>query len=160
MSRWRKVKNKIDKNLKSESLIIKSETPVPLMIRFKAFIVDSFMITMPIMYIVVYLVMGSGDNFSQNKVFGWSVILVLHAAILLGFLIFKKETPGMRAYSLKLTHSNSGKKVNIFQIIVRYILTMPSIVLFGLIPYFRKDKRMFHDLFSNTYFISTQKESV
>ncbi len=159
MARWRDIKHnkgtKLDQTTSTDSSM-----PTPLMLRFKAFIVDSFMITMPIMYFVVYMVMGSGDNFSQNKLFGWSIILALHAVVILGFLIIKKETPGMRAYELKLVHIDNDKKVNLFQIFLRYIFTLlSSITIFGFIPFFRKDKKTFQDLISFSYIIVDDKRS-
>lgn len=151
MSRWREIKNKTDKTLDGKNTEEVFE-PISLMTRFKAFIVDSFMITMPIMYFVVYMVMGSGEAFSEDRVYGWAIILALHAFVILGFLIIKKETPGMRAYKLKLIHSSAQKQINIFQILLRYILMLiTSVTIFGLLPFFRKDKKTFQDLFSNTY---------
>jgi uncharacterized RDD family membrane protein YckC len=159
MARWRDIKNnRVEKPIEKEELdSSNSSTPISLFTRFKAFIVDSFMITMPIMYFVIYIVMGSGDNFSQNKALGWSIILGAHALVMLAFLFIKKETPGMRAYGLKLIHSNPNKNINIFQILIRYILTLPSIIALGSVPFFRKDRKMFHDLISNTYFSLNDK---
>lgn len=158
MARWRDIKNNKVEKTTDENILETSSKPISLFTRFKAFIVDSFMITMPIMYFVVYVIMGSGDNFSQNKVFGWTIILALHALVILNFLIIKKETPGMRAYNLKLIHTDPEKKINIFQIIVRYIIMIiSSITIFGLLPFFRKDRKTFQDLFSNTYFSLNDK---
>ena len=37
----------------------------------KAAITDSFMLLMPIMYIVFYLVMGGREGFAEDKLMGW-----------------------------------------------------------------------------------------
>ncbi len=153
MARWRDIKNnKLDSTSKKEENQESSSQPISLFTRVKAFLVDSFMITMPIMYFVIYMVMGSGDNFAQNKAMGWSIILALHALVILAFLVIKKETPGMRAYGLKLIHINPEKKVNIIQILIRYVcLILSSVTVFGLLPYFRKDRKTLQDILSGTY---------
>ena len=44
--------------------------------KIKAAITDSFMLLMPIMYIVFYLVMDGREGFAQHKLEGWIYILV------------------------------------------------------------------------------------
>jgi len=39
----------------------------------KAAITDSFMLLMPIMYIVFYLVMGGREGFAEDKLMGWNI---------------------------------------------------------------------------------------
>ncbi|HID31005.1 MAG TPA: hypothetical protein EYP19_13530, partial [Desulfobacterales bacterium] len=45
-------------------------------VKVKAFITDSFMLLMPIMYAVAYLVMGGLQNFAEHKAEGWLYILI------------------------------------------------------------------------------------
>jgi len=44
--------------------------------KFKAFLTDSFMLVMPIMYVVFYLVMGGREGFAEHKILGWLYILI------------------------------------------------------------------------------------
>jgi hypothetical protein len=39
--------------------------------KIKAFLTDSFMLVMPIMYVVFYLIMGGREGFEEHKVMGW-----------------------------------------------------------------------------------------
>ena len=121
--------------------------------RIKAFITDSFMLTMPIMYIVIYLVMGNREAFEADMAMGWFYILVPHFIIVVGFWIVNAQTPGYKAYELKLVDVNSGKKPDIALLIIRYFFIIISIIsIIGLlIAYFRKDRRTLHDLISGTY---------
>lgn len=44
--------------------------------KIKAFLTDSFMLVMPIMYVVFYLIMGGREGFAEHKALGWLYILV------------------------------------------------------------------------------------
>jgi len=44
--------------------------------KIKAFLTDSFMLVMPIMYVVFYLIMGGREGFAAHKAMGWLYILV------------------------------------------------------------------------------------
>ena len=44
--------------------------------KIKAFLTDSFMLVMPIMYVVFYLIMGGREGFAEHKALGWVYILV------------------------------------------------------------------------------------
>jgi len=44
--------------------------------KVKAFLTDSFMLVMPIMYVVFYLIMGGREGFSEHKAMGWVYILI------------------------------------------------------------------------------------
>ena len=163
MARWRDIKqNKtstLDKkkgsNSEEEGVVCAS----PLN-RMKAYIVDSFMITMPVMYIVIYLIIGDLVAFSEQKLYGWSIILGFHGAIMIWFWIAKKESPGMRAYELKLIHNNPNQHINILQLVARYIITViSSVTFFSLLPFFRKDKKAFQDLLTNTSIVSVETPS-
>jgi uncharacterized RDD family membrane protein YckC len=152
MARWRDVKQnkQINKNIKYKQNL-NDISPISLVVRVKAFIVDSFMITMPVFYFVIYLVMGGGENFSQNKFLGWSIIFILHFIIMMLFWIKKQESPGMRAYELKIVNNNKDTNITIIQYIIRYIFTIiSSISIFMIVPFFREDKKTLQDIFSNT----------
>jgi uncharacterized RDD family membrane protein YckC len=157
MAKWRDVKqNKVQKNSKKEKLLIEEINPcATLPSRLKAFLTDSFLITTPIVYIVIYLIMGSGDGFAQNRVVGWALIVGVHCAIILLFWYIKGQTPGLKAYSLKLTRTQDDKRVTFNQTVIRYYATLFAIMSFFLlfIPFFNKQKKTFQDLVSNTIII-------
>ena len=44
--------------------------------KIKAFLTDAFMLVMPIMYVVFYLIMGGREGFAEHKALGWVYILV------------------------------------------------------------------------------------
>ena len=156
MSRWRNVKKgkieekKIKKSIQNEDkLILKNAS---LMLRFKAFLTDTFMLTMPLMYIVTYLVMGSLQDFSSQKAIGWFYIMLPHFLLVISLWFFKRQTPGMKAYDLYIVDSITGKKPTIISIINRYLFTTISIVfIFTMfIPYFNKSRRTLQDYVSGT----------
>jgi len=156
MSRWRdvkqgKVEEKKQKVVKTnkEKLVLRNAS---LILRFKAFLTDTFMLTMPLMYIVTYVVLGSLDSFSSQKMIGWLYIMLPHFMIVLALWHFKRQTPGMKAYDLYIVDSNTGKKPGIASIINRYVFTTLSIVLFFtmFIPFFNKSRRTLQDFVSGT----------
>lgn len=156
MSRWREIKQGKAEETKNINIEENSSTVpcAPILTRIKAFITDTFLITTPVLYIVIYLVMGSGDIFSQFRLEGWALILVVHLIIIMIFWLRTGQTPGMKAYDLKLIH-NKKEKPTFFSLIIRYFILLISIVsIFGLFTvYFRKDNKTFQDIFSNTSII-------
>jgi len=148
MSRWRDVKhNKIvAKEEKIPSFAIS-----PVVNRIKAFITDTFMLLMPLLYIVFYMVMGSREEFAENMLLGWIYTFVPHFLIIISFWFFKSQTPGYKAYDIKLVSKNL-KKPSLFQLIVRYFaFALSTVLIAGLFfAIFRKDKKTLHDLISGT----------
>ena len=158
-SRWRKVKqgkiesNKKEKKEATES--IRSLQCAPITLRLKALLTDTFMITMPILYIVIYLVMGDREGFREHMGQGWLIILTLHMIITLTFWKLKAQTPGMKAYDLFLYDPQTDGKPGIVKLILRYVMLQTSILsFFGIfLPIFMRDKKGLHDLISGTCII-------
>lgn len=125
--------------------------------RIKAFITDSFMLLMPIMYIVIYFVMGDREGFQSHMLSGWLYILIPLVIIQTLFFAKSAQTPGFRAYNLKLINESTGEKPSFAIIIFRNLCTILSFFsLFGwLMMFFRKDRKTLHDLLSNTAVITT-----
>lgn len=124
--------------------------------KIKAFITDSFMLLMPILYIVFYLVMGSREAFGEEKLLGWTYILVPLVIVQTLFLTFSGQTPGYRAYNLELIDMQTGKKPAFFIILFRNLCVILSFfTIFGWVTmFFRKDRKTLHDLLSNTAVIT------
>jgi len=158
MARWRDTKNNKNKVVKSpnsqkeETIQIESSS---ISSRLRAFLTDTFLITTPIFYIVIYFIMGSGEAFSQNRIEGWSIILIIHLLLIIFFWFVKAQTPGLKAYGLKLVDTVSKKRVTLFQSLIRYVATLFAVISFFLIflPFIRKDKKTFQDLLSNTIIV-------
>jgi len=156
MSRWRDVKKgkisekkiKTPKNNK-EKIILKNSS---LMLRFKAFLTDTFMLTMPLMYIVTYLVMGSLQDFSSQKALGWFYIMLPHFLLVVSLWFFKRQTPGMKAYDLYIVDSITGQKPSVISIVNRYMFTTISIafIFTMFIPFLNKSRRTLQDFVSGT----------
>ncbi|MDY0051865.1 MAG: RDD family protein [Aliarcobacter sp.] len=158
MAKWRdvkqsRVKEKTSNNSKIESP--KSDL-ASLGSRLKAFLLDTFLITTPILYVVIYLIMGSGEEFAQNRSLGWGIIFAVHAIIILIFWLKNGQTPGLRAYEIKLVDSITKQRVSVIQVLIRYITTLfAAISIFLLfLPFFNKDKKTIQDIFSNTIIIN------
>ena len=157
MAKWRDVKQSRIQNEKSFESNVKSKKNdlASLPSRFKAFLTDSFLITTPITYIVMYLILGGGTAFADNRVFGWSLILGSTALIITFFWYVKFQTPGMKAYSLKIVN-NDFNRISFFQAIIRYFATIFAMISFFLlfVPFFNKEKKTFQDIISNTVIIN------
>lgn len=118
----------------------------------KAFLLDSFLLLMPIMYIVFYLFMGSREEFSTHKICGWIEIIV-PLVLLQTILLFKfGQTPGFKAYDLYLIDEQTKQKPSFMVILFRNSCAVLSFFsIFGwLMMFFRKDYKTLHDLLSNT----------
>lgn len=124
----------------------------------KAFITDLFMLLMPIMYIVAYLLMGSLEEFSKHKTEGWLSILIPNFIIVFLFFWRSGQTPGCKAYNLKLINEKTGSKAGPLAIALRYSFEILSIVTLAglLLAFFRKDRKCLHDLLSGTALIEIQ----
>ncbi|RRS32275.1 MAG: hypothetical protein P794_01290 [Epsilonproteobacteria bacterium (ex Lamellibrachia satsuma)] len=120
--------------------------------KVKAFLTDAFMLVMPIMYIVFYLVMGGREGFAEHKAVGWLYILIPLVIIQTIFMFKTGQTPGYRAYDLMLIDDGTGDKPSLFMIVFRNLCAILSLfTLFGwIMMFFRKDSKTLHDLLSRT----------
>lgn len=158
MARWRDAKRGSDKESKKEQKENRSSNTfglASLPSRLKAFITDSFLITTPIVYVTIYLLMGSGQEFSQHRGIGWLIILVVHFIVIMAFWLKSAQTPGLKAYEGKLVNASNKEKIGVIQATIRYFATLFSIISFFcmFLPFFRKDKKTFQDLVSNSCII-------
>lgn len=156
MAKWRDVKKNKERNhFNNKQEEVKSiSSCASLGLRFKAFLTDAFLITTPITYIIMYLVLGGGDEFANNRALGWGLILGITSIIITFFWYVKFQTPGMKAYSVKIVNENL-QRISFSQAIIRYIATLIAMISFFLmfIPFFNKEKKTFQDLISKTIII-------
>ncbi len=157
MAKWRDVKqNRIKQEKNSIMNESQNSDSASLPSRLKAFLTDTFLITTPILYIVIYLIMGSGAEFAENRGLGWGIIFGVHATIILIFWLKNGQTPGLKAYDIKLVDNITKQRVSVIQVLVRYLTTLIAVVSIFLlfIPFFNKDKKTFQDILSNTIIIN------
>jgi len=158
--RFRDIKKGNLSNKENNNSPIKSSIDyAPIGLKMKAFITDLFMLLMPLMYISTYLLIGSLQEFQEHRVEGWLYILIPNFIIVFLFFWKSGQTPGCRAYDIKLVDSKTLREAHPLAIILRYYFEIISIIsIVGLfIPFFRDDKKALHDLLSGTVLIKTNQ---
>ncbi len=155
--RWRDVKQ----NRVTQTIPEKKEEDLshyaPINKKIKAFITDTFLLAVPIFYIIIYLVMGDRESFQNNLLLGWLYILAPLGTIIILFYIINGQTPGMKAYEIKIIDNKTGEKPNIILAFLRFFFF--NLVLLSIIglftSFFRKDRRGLHDILSGTSLVKT-----
>ena len=124
--------------------------------KIKAFLTDSFMLMMPILYVVIYMVMGGREGFEEQKALGWAYIFVPLVIVQTLFMIKTSQTPGYKAYNIYIIDNNTGEKPSAFVILFRNLCAVLSFFsVFGwVMMFFRKDSKTLHDLLSRTAIVS------
>lgn len=152
--RWRETKKQREAKNITPRFVIASIAK-----RLKAFTIDSFMLLMPILYIVFYVIFGSREGFQTHMVEGWLLVLVPYCILSTLFFLLKGQTPGYKAYDIMLVNAQTLQKANFIQLLVRFFLFLLAIVtIIGLlVPLFRKDKLSLYDIFSSTMAIENSK---
>ena len=148
--RWRKVKQgkqpKTTPKLDPEGILI-----VPIISRFKAWIVDIFMVYIPLLYITTYLILDGKDAFQSNQLAIFADTAVF--GLILAFFWAKNgQSPGLRAYDLRLIDIKTKTCPTFLRSLWRYFafLLAGASVVGLLLAFFRKDKKNLHDLLSHT----------
>ncbi len=161
MARWRDIKKGKVHNAKQMKTPSTNEDEdftlnAPVITQIKAVITDLFMLVMPLMYISIYVLLGGGEGFQENMLLGWSYIILPYIIISIIFLIAKGQTPGLKAYEIKLVNTKDHKDVSVFQAILRQTLSvLTTMSIIGLLlPFFRKDHKTIHDIIASTTIIS------
>jgi len=146
---------KKQKNIKEDALRFATKRDY-----FKAVLTDSFMLLMPIMYIVFYLVFGSREEYALHWQLGGLYIFGALAIVESIFLIAYGQTPGMKAYNLKLISLYTEQKATPQLIIVRQILSKVVFLIWGwIIMFFRKDNRNLQDIILHTALVYEKPNS-
>jgi len=150
------------RNIKKQTKQTKKIKPKYIYARFsdrvKAFITDMFMIYMPIMYFITYIVLSGKDEL-QNTEIGPLIAVSLYA-IIYAFLVMKfGQTPGKKAYDLKIVDDKTGEYIGFFRALFRYVMFLVTMTtLLGIfLPFFRKDKKSLHDLICNTLVVKIKE---
>ena len=126
--------------------------------RIKAFITDLFMIYAPILYLITYVVMGGKEEFQSSQLA--PLMGVALYGIIYAFLVAKfGQTPGKKAYDIKVVDDTTYKNIGFFRAFIRFIAFLFSAtILLGLLtPFYRKDKKALHDIICSTVEIYVDK---
>ncbi|MEO1953605.1 MAG: RDD family protein [Campylobacterales bacterium] len=125
--------------------------------RIKAFITDMFMIYAPILYIITYVFLDGKEDFQSSQIaplIGVSLYGIIYA-ILLSKLA---QTPGKKAYIIKVVDDKTHKKISFFRAFWRFVafLFSATTLLGLLVPFYRKDNKALHDILASTVVISDE----
>ena len=119
----------------------------PIISRVKAFVIDLFLIAVPLLYFTTYVVLGQSSEFRQNQI-AISLVWLIFGAIQSAFFARGASSPGYRAQGIYAVNL-SGKKAGFLMYFLRYILFAVGFLFGGsFLCFFRKDKRNLHDLLS------------
>lgn len=126
--------------------------------RIKAFITDMFMIYAPILYVITYLILDGKDDFQSSEI-APLIGVTLYGIIYSIFLSKFGQTPGKKAYEMKVLDDKSGQKIGFFRSVFRYVAFLfTATTLLGLfLPFYRKDKKALHDLLCGTIVVVEKK---
>jgi uncharacterized RDD family membrane protein YckC len=145
--RFRKLKQKTKHKLPPKIKIIYAFYPD----KIKALITDMFMIYAPILYVIAYVIMDGKDAFQSSQVAPFFGVL-LYGLIYAGLIAKFGQTPGKKAYDIKVVDAKTLKNISFFRAFARFIafLFSATIIVGLLTPLFRKDKKALHDILCHT----------
>lgn len=157
MARWRDAKkNKLPTSTASTPEFSEN---APILQRLKAFIIDMFLIMMPIMYITTYLIMDGKDDFQNSDMARWITSFV-YGAIIVAFWKIKGQTPGLKAYELVILDKQSNETLTLSKSILRYVVFIVSAmsIVGWFVPFFRKDKATLQDMVAGSIVVSQEPQ--
>ena len=156
--RFRKLKQQSKQNTKQKTKDTQTIPYAKFVDKIKAFITDMFMIYAPILYVIAYIVMGGKDEFQSSQLA--PLLGVSMYGLIYGVLISKfGQTPGKKAYTIKVVDDRTHKNISFFRAIFRFLAFLFSAtILLGLFTgFYRKDKKALHDIICNTVEIEVDK---
>ncbi len=115
--------------------------------RIKALITDMFMIYMPIMFFITYIFLDGKEDL-QDSTLAPLLATLLYGIIYALFLSKTGQTPGKKAYEIKVVNYKSQENLSFFMAFFRFIafLFSATIIVGLFVPFFRKDNKALHDL--------------
>lgn len=139
------------RQLKKQTAKVQEKTPKVLYasypLKIKAFITDMFMIYVPILYIITYLVLDGKEDFQASELA--PLIAVSIYGLIYSVLLAKSgQTPGKKAYGIKVVDDKTFKNISFIKAVLRFIafLFSATIVVGLFLPFYRKDKKALHDV--------------
>ncbi len=152
--RFRKLKQKTKRKEEKKPQVVYASYPD----KIKALITDMFMIYAPILYVIAYVIMGGKDAFQSSQLaplMGVTLYGLIYAILIAKF----GQTPGKKAYNIKVVDDTTYENISFFRAFIRFIAFLFSAtILLGLLtPFYRKDKKALHDILCNTVEIQIQE---
>ena len=147
--RWRKSKQTAQIRPKQKSL--KRVYYARFSDRVKALIIDLFMVYMPILYLMTYVVFRDKKTLLMSNIALFSGI-ALYGIIYAVFLTKTGQTPGKKAYNLKVVDSVTYKNISFFRAVCRFIAFLFTwFTIIGIFfPFYTKRSRALHDIICRT----------
>jgi len=143
----KQVKSKKEKIINSDSSSLHASIPD----RIKAFITDMFMIYVPILYVLTYVILNGKDDFQASN---WAPFIAVSLyGVISSFLLYKfGQTPGNKAYTMKVVDVTTHKNITFVQALLRFIgfLVGATFLVGFIVPFYRKDRRSLHDIIAKT----------
>ena len=117
----------------------------------KAFITDLFMIYTPILYAITYVVLGNKEEF-QHSFWGPFSAVALYGIIYALFLAKTGQTPGKKAYKIKVVDAKTHENISFLRALLRFVAFLFGVtILVGVFfPFYNKQKKALHDIIANT----------
>lgn len=153
--RFRNIKNRQKKEQTKEQ---PRYVYAPYSYRVKAFITDLFMIYAPILYIITYVFMGGKEDFQSSQLAPFTGVALY--GVIYAFLVYRfGQTPGKKAYEIKIVDDKTGANIGFLRALARFVLFLfTAATLLGLfVPFYRKDKKALHDLLCHTLVVAVKK---
>lgn len=158
-NRWRDVRQGRIAPEIPESAPVDSRLGAPYITRVKAQIVDTFMLYMPLLYFITYVVIGQAAEFRESQ---WAPLLAVTlygviSAILTSFL---GQTPGHKAYKIKVVNAK-GERLGFWLALWRFgLFLFSACLLFGIaLPFLRREQSTLHDWILGTRVIDETTHS-
>ncbi|SFV55585.1 Putative integral membrane protein [hydrothermal vent metagenome] len=110
-----------------------------------------FMIYMPIMFFITYVIL-SGKDALQHSSLAPLIATSLYGIIYAIFLSKSGQTPGKKAYDIKVVDYKTQENLSFMIALCRFFafLFSATIIIGLLVPFFRKDNKALHDLICGT----------
>ena len=118
-----------------------------------------FMIYTPIIYIVVYIVMGSKEAFMDSQLAPF-VVTALYGVVDALFISISGQTPGKKAYLIKVVDAQTHLKLSFVRSLCRFFLFLVAAApfLLGFLSVFtRKDRQALHERVCGTITIAIKE---
>ncbi len=114
--------------------------------RGKAQVIDTFMIYLPLLYFLTYVVVGSAQGFRNSTWAPFSGVLIYGILVAL-LLAFKGQTPGKKAYNLWIVRENGKNVTFAFALLRFFAFLLSGVSIVGIfMPLWRRDKKALHDI--------------
>ena len=125
--------------------------------KIKAFITDMFMIYMPILYLITYVVLNGKDDFQSSN---WAPFVAVSLYALISSILLSQfgQTPGNKAYTMKVVDVKSHENISFLQGLLRFVsfLFGATILIGFFVPFYKKDKSSLHDIIARTVVIDVK----